>query len=88
MSGLPLRALSPLFLQYGVDAVFTGHDEMYERSAVPGQERLADGTMRDHVLQVYDVGVAGIHRLFHQRPKFDAANAVEVVQSLVGDGRC
>ena len=59
LSGLPLRALSPLFLQYGVDALFTGHDEMYERSVVPGEERLADGTLRDHVLQVYDVGVAG-----------------------------
>jgi hypothetical protein len=59
LSGLPLRALSPLFLQYGVDALFTGHDEMYERSAVPGQERLPDGATREHVLQVYDVGVAG-----------------------------
>ena len=59
LSGLPLRALSPLFLHYGVDALFTGHDEMYERSAVPGRERLPDGTLRDHVLQVYDVGVAG-----------------------------
>ena len=59
LSGLPLRALTPLFQRYGVDALFTGHDEMYERSAVPGQERLPDGTAREHVLQVYDVGVAG-----------------------------
>ena len=58
-SGLPLRALTPLFQRYGVDALFTGHDEMYERSAVPGHERLPDGTTREHLLQVYDVGVAG-----------------------------
>ncbi|MEJ2275950.1 MAG: metallophosphoesterase, partial [Woeseiaceae bacterium] len=35
-SGLPLRALTPLFLRYGVDAVFNGHDEMYEHSVVDG----------------------------------------------------
>lgn len=31
-SGYPVRSLTPVFMQYGVDAVFSGHDEMWERS--------------------------------------------------------
>ncbi|MCE9612658.1 MAG: right-handed parallel beta-helix repeat-containing protein [Lentisphaerae bacterium] len=31
-SGYTLRALDPLFHQYGVDGVLTGHDHVYERS--------------------------------------------------------
>jgi 3',5'-cyclic AMP phosphodiesterase CpdA len=58
-SGVPVRALVPLFLRYGVDAVLAGHDEMFERSELPGSERLPDGTDRPHTLQVYDVGVCG-----------------------------
>jgi len=30
-SGYPLRTLDPVFRQYGVDGVFTGHDHIYER---------------------------------------------------------
>jgi hypothetical protein len=45
-SGTPLRALLPLFVEQGVDAVFCGHDEMYERSVW-------------HGLQVYDLGIGG-----------------------------
>ena len=38
-----LRELTPLFIRYGVDAVFNGHDELYEHSAVAGSEILPDG---------------------------------------------
>lgn len=50
-SGVPMRHLTPMFHRYGVDALLCGHDEMFERSEVVGQE--------GQVLQVYDVGVAG-----------------------------
>lgn len=45
-SGQPLRVLMPLFEQYGVDAVFCGHDEMYEHSIVNG-------------IHFYDIGIGG-----------------------------
>jgi hypothetical protein len=45
-SGVPMRELTPLFKQYGVDAVFSGHDEMYEHSLVDG-------------IHFYDVGIGG-----------------------------
>lgn len=58
-SGQPLRAWTPLFLRYGVDAVIAGHDEMWERSAIEGSE-LAPGRGKvAHTLQVYDVGIGG-----------------------------
>ncbi len=43
LSSQPLQTLTPLFHRYGVDAVFGGHDEMYEHSVVPGIERSPDG---------------------------------------------
>ncbi len=58
-SGLPLRALTPLFLRYGVDAVFNGHDEMYEHSKVSGAEQRPDGSDSDHVVHFYVVGIGG-----------------------------
>jgi Calcineurin-like phosphoesterase/Purple acid Phosphatase, N-terminal domain len=61
-SGVPMRALTDLFMRYGVDAVFAGHDEMYEHSLIPGGvEQLpgGDGATRPHKLHVYDVGIAG-----------------------------
>lgn len=58
-SGIAMRVLQPLFLKYGVDAVFSGHDEMLERSLIQGQETLADGTMRPHEIHYYDVGIGG-----------------------------
>lgn len=58
-SGLPLQALTPLFLRYGVDALLNGHDEMLERSEVKGVEVRPDGSSRPHTLQVYDVGIGG-----------------------------
>lgn len=45
-SGQPVRVLSPLFEKYGVDAVFCGHDEMYEHSVVNG-------------IHYYDIGIGG-----------------------------
>jgi len=58
-SGLPLRALTPLLLRFGVDAVFTGHDEIYEHSAVPGQESGIDGSETEHTVHFYTVGIGG-----------------------------
>ena len=59
LSGVPLRALTPLFHRYGVDAVLNGHDEMYEHSVVPGKEVLSGGTAVEHEIHFYDVGVGG-----------------------------
>ncbi len=58
-SGQPLRVWTPLFLRYGVDAAITGHDEIWERSTVVGEEVLPNGKKRAHTLQVYDVGIGG-----------------------------
>ncbi len=45
-SGVPMRILTPLFKKYGVDAVFSGHDEMYEHSVIEG-------------IHFYDIGIGG-----------------------------
>jgi 3',5'-cyclic AMP phosphodiesterase CpdA len=58
-SGVPLRVLTPLFMRYGVDAVFSGHCEMYEHSLLLGQEELPDGTMGEHEIHFYDIGIGG-----------------------------
>lgn len=61
-SGVPMRALTPLFIRYGVDAVFAGHDEMYEHSVIKGGVEVlpnADNQTRPHDLHVLDVGIAG-----------------------------
>jgi hypothetical protein len=58
-SGLPLRELTPLFLKYGVDAVFSGHDEMYERSVVEGIEETPNDDHVPHTVHFYTVGIAG-----------------------------
>ncbi|WP_390622490.1 metallophosphoesterase [Vasconcelosia minhoensis] len=50
--GTPLRQYHPLFEEYGVAAVFSGHSEMFERSFV---DQNGDGIG----VQYYDVGVAG-----------------------------
>lgn len=44
--GTPMRVYSPLFEEYGVVAVFSGHSEFFERSLVNG-------------IHYYDTGVAG-----------------------------
>ena len=50
--GTPLRQYQPLFEEYGVVAVFSGHSEMFERSFV---DEDGDG----EGVYYYDVGVAG-----------------------------
>lgn len=45
-SGQPLRLLTPLLAEYGVKAVFSGHDEMYEHAMVDG-------------IHFYDIGIGG-----------------------------
>ncbi|MHB0958334.1 MAG: metallophosphoesterase [Pirellulaceae bacterium] len=45
-SGRPLRLLTPLLSDYGVSAVFSGHDEMYEHAIVED-------------IHFYDVGIGG-----------------------------
>jgi len=59
LSAVPLRVLTPLFIEYGVDAVFNGHDEMYEHSILTGFEKTAAGEKRQHEIHFYDVGIAG-----------------------------
>lgn len=58
-SGRPLQELTPLFLRYGVDAVFNGHDEMYEHSAVRGVEERPDGVQAPHTVHYFTVGIGG-----------------------------
>jgi len=58
-SGIAMRVLRPLLFRYGVDAVFSGHDELLERSQVAGTEILVDGTERPQTIHFYDVGIGG-----------------------------
>ncbi len=58
-SGVPVRALTPLLLERGVDVVIAGHDELFERSEIVGRERHPSAGQRPHRLHVYDVGVCG-----------------------------
>lgn len=58
-SGIAMRVIQPLLFRYGVDAVFSGHDEMLERSLVTGTETLPGGATRPHSIHFYDVGMGG-----------------------------
>lgn len=58
-SGVPLRVLTPLFMEHRVDAVFSGHDEMFERSVLEQELESEDGETMTHTLHFYDVGVGG-----------------------------
>jgi hypothetical protein len=59
LSAQPLQVLTQLFIENGVDAVFNGHDEMYEHSIVAGLEVLPGGGKRQHEVHYYDIGIAG-----------------------------
>jgi hypothetical protein len=59
LSAQPLQVLTQLFIENGVDAVFNGHDEMYEHSIVAGFEVLPGGGKRQHEVHYYDIGIAG-----------------------------
>ena len=59
LSSLPLQALTPVFMRYGVDAVFSGHDEMYEHSSVTGTETTPTGKTVDHRIHFLDVVIGG-----------------------------
>ena len=41
-------------------------------------------SMGNRVERIYDVGVAGIHRLFHQRPRLEGASAAIVCAGMEG----
>jgi hypothetical protein len=58
-SGYPVRLLTSVFMQYGVDAVFSGHDEIWERSEISGVEIKPDQTEEPHTIHFYDVGIGG-----------------------------
>lgn len=58
-SGYPVRLLTPLFMHFGVDAVISAHDEMWERSTITGTETRPDQSERSHTIHFYDVGQGG-----------------------------
>jgi hypothetical protein len=58
-SGYPVRLLTPLFMKYGVDAVISAHDEMWERSTIMGIETRPDQSERSNTIHFYDVGQGG-----------------------------
>lgn len=82
-SGQPLRALTPLLAQYGVRAVFSGHDEMYEHAIVGGIHFFEVGIGGDG-LRGFDRGADGYTRQFLAH-----ADAPEVWQGdvLVSGGK-
>ena len=59
LSAQPLQTLTPLLIRHGVDAVFGGHDEMYEHSLLSGTEVSSDGVERAHDIHFYDIGIGG-----------------------------
>ncbi len=59
LSAQPLQSLTPLFIRHGVDAVFGGHDEMYEHSILSGTEVSSGGIEYAHDIHFYDIGIGG-----------------------------
>jgi 3',5'-cyclic AMP phosphodiesterase CpdA len=57
LSGAPMRALGGLFMRYGVNAVFSGHDELYEHSLVQAEASAIAGT--GHELHYFVIGTGG-----------------------------
>lgn len=60
-AGIPMRVYSPMFEQYGVVAVFSGHSEFFERSLVNG-------------VHYYDTGTAGDGLRGPEEPQYAAVN--------------
>lgn len=58
-SAIPLQALTPIFTQYGVDLVLTGHDEMAEHSIIRAIRKTKNGASVNHELHIYDAGIGG-----------------------------
>lgn len=58
-SGIAMRALLPVLMKHGVDLVFSGHDEMLERSELVYPELSSDHSIRMSRMQFYDVGIGG-----------------------------
>lgn len=58
-SGIAMRVLQPLMFRYGVDLVFSGHDELLERSEVSGSQVHPDGATHPHTIHFFDVGIGG-----------------------------
>jgi 3',5'-cyclic AMP phosphodiesterase CpdA len=97
LSGVPLRELTPLFLRYGVDAVFNGHDEVYEHSVIRGAEQTVDGADRPHELHYLVVGIGGdglrgsfagvsnAHKVFSAHA--DAAEVYDKAGNLLAGGK-
>ena len=75
LSAMPLQSLTPLLMRYGVDAVFGGHDEMYEHSVLNGTELSPGGAQLAHQLHFYDVGIGGDGL---RGPVADVANPAQV----------
>lgn len=59
LSAQPLQTLTPLFIRHGVDAVFGGHDEMFEHSILSGTEISSGGIESVHDIHFYDIGIGG-----------------------------
>lgn len=55
LSGYPLRQLDPLFHEYGVAAVFCGHEEMMEAAETQGETNANE----PHKLRYFTPGTAG-----------------------------
>ncbi|GAA3510684.1 metallophosphoesterase family protein [Georgenia daeguensis] len=70
-SGVAMRVYTPLFEEYGVAAVISGHDEMFERSWV---DEDGDGTG----FHSYDVGVAADGLRGEQLAKNEAGEYVPI----------
>jgi len=56
---IPFVYFTPLFMHFGVDAVISAHDEMWERSTITGTEIRPDQSERSHIIHFYDVRTGG-----------------------------
>lgn len=61
------KTLAPLYEEYGVDLVLTGHDHVYARSHKIAEEKIADPAAK---APIYVVSVSG-PKLYKANPKFE-----------------